>query len=289
MADTGQVANGKDVRVRLDEAMGTSLIMLYGLALDARSDPSILRDRVATEAFDKVDYDFTRLTSTPKLIALAVATRARHFDDWTRDFLAEHERATVVNLGAGLDSRVWRVDPGPGVTWYDVDYPDVVDVRRKIFPTRDGYQLIAGSVTAPDWLSHVRSDLPALIVAQGLTMYLQPDDGHALFRRLTDHFDHGVIILDTHNRYALRRQNKLVHRLFGATLHWAIDGPEDLVRRNPGLRCTDSVSGLVLQGRAPGLPVAYKLFIQVARLIPTLRDAGLFLRYEFGEGSRDAT
>lgn len=282
MTDAEHLSDDKDVKVQLDNAMGTSLIMLYGLACDAHAEPTILGDTVAADAFDKVDYDFARLTSAPKLIAIAVAARAKHFDDWTRDFLAEHERATVVNLGAGLDSRVWRVDPGPGVTWYDVDYPDVIDVRRKIFPERDGYHMIGCSVTAPEWLAQVPPDLPTLVIAQGLTMYLQPADGHALFRRITDHFEHGSVVLDTHNSFALRRQNKLVHRLFGATLHWAINGPDDLLRGNPRLRCTGAVSGLVAGGYPEALPVHYKLFIQVARHIPRVRDAGLYLRYEFG-------
>ncbi|MEO3873758.1 class I SAM-dependent methyltransferase [Nonomuraea sp. B12E4] len=85
----------------------------------------MLGDTVAARALEKVDYDFARLKLSPKLTALAVTTRAKHFDDWTSRFLAEHDRATVLNLGAGLDSRVWRVAPGPGVTWYDVDYPGV--------------------------------------------------------------------------------------------------------------------------------------------------------------------
>jgi O-methyltransferase involved in polyketide biosynthesis len=272
-----------DVKVRLDKAMGTSLIMLYGLALDARTNPTVLGDTTAAQAFDKVDYDFPSLAGkNPALTALAVVTRAKHFDDWTSQFLAQHEEATVLNLGAGLDSRVFRVDHGPGVTWYDVDYPDVVNIRRKIFPGRDNYHLIGSSVTSPDWLAPIRPDLPTLIIAQGLTMYLQPEDGHALFRRMTDHFAQGVITLDTHNAFAVRRQNKLVNRLFGATLLWAINGPEDLERRNPKLHCTDSVSGLVLEGKSPALPTRYKLLIKAVQPFPVIRNAGLYLRYEFG-------
>ncbi|MEV1169113.1 class I SAM-dependent methyltransferase [Nonomuraea sp. NPDC049784] len=270
------------VKVRLDEAMGTSLIMLYGLAHDAHATPSILGDTVAAQALEKVDYDFARLKLSPKLTALAVTTRAKHFDGWTAQFLAQHERATVVNLGAGLDSRVWRVAPGAGVTWYDVDYPEVAEVRRKIFPSRDNYHLIGSSVTEPDWLEQIRPDLPTLIVAQGLTMYLQPEEGQSLFRRLTDHFARGAVILDTHNSYALRRQNKLVHRHFGATMHWAINGPDDLERAVPQLHCTDVVSGVVLQGRAPGLPIAYQILVKLIQSVPVIRDAGLYLRYEFG-------
>lgn len=271
-----------DVKVRLDEAMGTSLIMLYGLAHDARASHSILGDTVAADAFAKVDYDWDRLKLPPEMIGPAVSSRAKHFDDWATEFLCRNETATVLNLGAGLDSRVWRVDPGPGVQWYDVDYPGVVDVRRRIFPDRENYHLIASSVTEPGWLSGIEQDRPVLVIAQGLTMYLQPEDGHALLRRITDRFSRGTILLDTHNTYALRRQNRLVHRMFGATLHWAINGPADLERRNPRLHCTGSVSGLAPLSTVP-LPARYRLAIKLGRLIPTVRDAGLYLRFEFGE------
>ena len=55
----------------------------------------------------------------------------------------------MLHLGCGLDARSFRLDPGPGVEWYDVDYPDVADLREKLYPTRDHYHVIAASVTDP--------------------------------------------------------------------------------------------------------------------------------------------
>lgn len=71
------------------------------------------------QAVEKIDYDFGRLKISAK-IAPNAAVRAKHFDEWTSEFLAEHERATVVHLGAGLDFTRLASRPGPGVTWYDV-------------------------------------------------------------------------------------------------------------------------------------------------------------------------
>jgi len=135
-------------------------------------------------------------------------------------------------------------------------------------------------VTEQQWLTQIRPDLPTLIIAQGLTPYLQPDDGHAMFRRITDHFARGAIILDTHNSLALRRQGKEVRRLFGAELHWAIENSTDLERRNPDLVCTDSVSGLAVP--TPGLSVGWKMLIPLMRRVPKLRNSSLRLRFEFG-------
>lgn len=40
-----------------------------------------------------------------------------------RHFVAHHPDVVVLDLGAGLDGRMFRVDPPPTVDWYDVDFP----------------------------------------------------------------------------------------------------------------------------------------------------------------------
>lgn len=276
------------VKVHLPDAMETSLIMLYGLALDARAKPTLLGDGMAAQAVQRIDYDFKRLplSSSDRTSAAKVVSRARYFDTWVREFLAAHHEATVLHLGAGLDPRVWRIDPGPEVRWYDVDYPGVVEARRRLFPERANYQLVASSVTDPEWLEAVPTDRPALVIAQGLTMYLDPDQGRMLFRRITDHFPSGTIILDTHNWLGVRFVNAMLKRRFGTPLlHWAIDDARQLERADPKLRCTglmSAVSPALVDELPPGLlPPGSKLSAQIAHLIPPVRNMSLFVRYEW--------
>ena len=101
-----------------------------------------------------------------------VTVRTAQYDIWASQFLAVHQHATVVHLGCGLDSRVFRLDPGPGVEWYDVDYPAVIALREKIFPTRPRYHLVATSATDPSWLDQIPADRPVLLLAEGISMYL---------------------------------------------------------------------------------------------------------------------
>lgn len=277
------------VKVRLPDAMETSLIMLYGLAIDARAQHTILGDTLAEQAFRQVDYDFTRLHTrlvSPTSMSTKVAARAQHFDIWTAEFLAAHEHATVLHLGAGIDPRVWRVNPGPGVHWYDIDHPGVVEAREQLFPERENYRMIASSVTDPQWLDQIATDRPVLILAQGLTMYLSPNDGHALFRRITDRFRSGTLALDTHNRLAVRGVNRMLKRIFGAPmLQWAINDAHELERGNPRLRCTDAISALsptLIDQLPPGTaPRGSKLTAQLAQLAPVVRNSSLYARYEF--------
>src|SRR5262245_1776738 len=100
------------------------LATLYAKALDAGSPNAHLGHRSPKEIVDRIDYDWTKTTITARR-APSVTMRSQHFDTWARQFLAVNPRAVVLHLGCGLDTRFLRLDPGPGVEWYDVDYPEV--------------------------------------------------------------------------------------------------------------------------------------------------------------------
>jgi O-methyltransferase involved in polyketide biosynthesis len=269
------------VKVRLDKVMETSLVTLYGKAIDARMTPTILGDEMAVQAIEKIDYDFSQLKAMNQRVAPYAAARSKHFDDWTSEFLARHERATVVHLGAGLDPRVWRVNPGPGVSWYDVDYPEVIDVRGKLFPARSNYHMIASSVTSPDWLTQVPTEAPTLIIAEGLTMYLHPKQGHELFSWIVDRYQHGVIIFDGHNWLGIRIVNIMLKRAYGTPLlHWAINDQHEVERVEPRLRCIDAISALSAPSAA-ALPRSTRMVTWLIQPLRPLRELGLYFRYTF--------
>ena len=52
-----------------------------------------------------------------------------------RRFLDGCSECTVLHLGCGLDTRVYRVNPASTVRWYDFDLPDVIELRRRLFPS----------------------------------------------------------------------------------------------------------------------------------------------------------
>ncbi|WP_327589226.1 class I SAM-dependent methyltransferase [Nonomuraea sp. NBC_00507] len=119
--------------------------------------------------------------------APAVALSARFMDRWATEFLAAHPGATVLHLGCGLDTRFHRLAPPPTVRWYDVDYPEVVELRRRLFPEPPGYTMIGSSVTELTWLDQIPADRPVLVVADGLFYYLDPGEGRALLRAIVEH------------------------------------------------------------------------------------------------------
>ncbi|GGU57700.1 putative polyketide synthase protein [Streptomyces albospinus] len=251
----------------------TLLATLYGRAVDSRAKKPILGDAMAVDTVRRLDYDFRRLRMGAGAAA-GVALRARQLDVWTARFLARHEdeEAAVVHLGCGLDTRIYRLDPGPGVRWYDVDFPEVIDLRRQLYPERPGHTEIPTSVTAPDWMDELPCDRPTMIVAEGLLMYLTEGDVTALLRRLMAHAPSGELAFDAFSPFAVRaaRLNSVIVKT-GSTLHWGTDAG-GISRLSPRLEIVENVSAMDLPG-IEKLPAVYRAAARVAARIPGgLRD-----------------
>ncbi|WP_206783988.1 class I SAM-dependent methyltransferase [Amycolatopsis sp. MtRt-6] len=215
-------------KVHFTEEKATNLATLYGRALDYRSAHPILGDKAADEAVRRIDYDFTKIGISPDR-AVSVVLRAKPIDDWAAEYLRDHPDAIVLHLGCGMDTRFQRLAPPETVHWYDVDYPEVIELREKLYDKAPNQTHIGSSVTDFGWLDQVPSDRPALIVAEGLTMYLKPETGTELFRRLAAKFPSGELICDLFNRTAIKIQKlNAPVRKAGATLYWGVDDPRDL-------------------------------------------------------------
>jgi O-methyltransferase involved in polyketide biosynthesis len=269
------------VRVQLSGAPQTMLATLYAKALDADLDAPILGDRYAKEIVDRIDYDWSKTSITPRN-SPSVTVRSAQLDGWARQFLVAHPRAVVLHLGCGLDPRYWRLAPGPGVEWYDVDYPDVAELATALFPAAGTHHhIVAASVTDPAWPAEIATDRPTLMIGEGLTMYLTEQDGIALLRRMVDRFPSGELQFDAFNRLGIKSQwmNTVVRRS-GATLRWGIDRPDDILRAVPGIRLLDWVS--VFDSEAfKRTRLAYRVMANLMSSVPALRYMSSYHRYGF--------
>jgi O-methyltransferase involved in polyketide biosynthesis len=273
-------------KVRLTGAQETTLATLYGKAMESRRPDSILEDRDADDALRRIDYDFSRL-KVRRSDQLSLAVRAKAYDSWARQFLDSHPDCTVLHLGCGLDTRVYRVDPPPTVRWYDVDLPDVIELRRRLFPPRDGMQSIAGSLADRALLHGIAGDTPVLVIAEGLTPYLRAVDGLALLRRITEHFPSGEMLFDGYGRlgvWFLQRYGCV--KASGAQLGWSINDPHELERAVPGL----IFDAELWYTNAPGLEShhswLYRRFAATLYYITPVRRLARPLRYHFDRQMR---
>jgi O-methyltransferase involved in polyketide biosynthesis len=219
----------------------TMLMTLSGRAHQSQWKNPILRDPWAEDAMRHIDYDISQhykgvgsWSMWSEIGSTIVATRAATFDRLTTRYLADHPQATVLHLGCGLDSRVFRVDPPASVQWFDVDYPDVIELRRQLFPERPAYHLIGAALDNLRWLDEVPRDQPGLLIAEGVLHYLSEMEVRALLKAVVAHFPSGQVIFDVCNTFIVKRAGSNVGGT-GATYKWGLDDPQDIKQLEPKL------------------------------------------------------
>jgi O-methyltransferase involved in polyketide biosynthesis len=268
-------------KVHFTEEQSTNLATLYGRAIDATRPDPLLGDQTAPEAVAKIDYDFRKFGMTTDM-AVSVAARAKEFDDMTRAYLAAHPDAIVLHLGCGMDSRVFRVDPPPTVDWYDIDYPDVIELRRQVYPDRPHCTMVGSSVTDLGWLDQVPHDRPALVVAEGLTMYLYPDEGRAMLRAIAERMPSGEMMFDTFSRSALKAQKlNAVVRKAKATLHWGIDDPAELEELGLTLVARYTADHWATPELLRRISPVMRFQFWLVRVFPVFRNVGQVMHFRF--------
>ncbi len=249
-----------NTKLTLTSEQETLLITLY-----AKAQPGnpLFFDPMAQDILKRVDYDFARL-QVPFMTIFLVCQRAKKLDAVTRHFTATYPNGVVLQLGCGLDNRFWRVDNG-SVTWYDLDMPPVVELRRQFFSESERYHLIAASVTDQDWLATVvAGGHQVLVVAEGLLMYLGEAEVQRLVLRLHETFPGCRLIADVFSRLMARLATKhpsLKHT--GATIGWGINDGHELEAWASGLRLLEEwyfTDDPDLARLTFGYQMAYKLY-----------------------------
>ena len=183
----------------LTELEQTAFLTQYARALDSRWERPILGDKLADEIVAKIDYDYPGLGVSTSVVCQQ-ALRAKMLDDRVRDFTSAHPDAVVVDLGAGLDPSMFRVNPPATVDWYSVDLPRVIALRDQVVPAHEQAHSVAASLADDQWTDSIPADRPTMLRADGLFAFLSEPVIVGLFRHITEHFGSGELAFNDYGR-----------------------------------------------------------------------------------------
>lgn len=178
----------------LTPSQKTALVPLYQRAKESRHADSKFKDPLAEEMVARIDFDFSEVDAD-LAGRRATAIRTEVFDRETAAFIKRAQEGTIVNLGAGLDTRFFRVDNGR-IRWFDIDLPEMIDLRRRFIPESERLSFMKGSILDFQWLDALPLSSPIFFVAEGVLVYFEETDVRALFRNIADRCDEAEIIFD---------------------------------------------------------------------------------------------
>lgn len=180
---------------RLSGIPETMLIPLWARAVEGDQSDPIVVDEKAAEMVSQIEYDFDKFTKS-KLSQLGVCIRTYLLDNAISSFLKRHDDAVVINLGAGLDTRYARLNPEKA-TWYDLDVPEGIELRKKFFQETEQYRFVPASMFDTDWMGAIEvGDRPVLFVAEGVLMYFEEEQVRSLFSSLVEKFPGAEMVFE---------------------------------------------------------------------------------------------
>jgi O-methyltransferase involved in polyketide biosynthesis len=220
------VATATPSTASLGSVQRTLLLPLWGRAVETKKPHPLLVDPAAVRIIDRLDYDFSTIAANISFVSqLAWIARSLHIDHTVRTFLDQHSKGTIVNLGCGLDTTFERVDNAT-LSWYDLDLPDVIELRTRYIPEGPRREFIACSILDDRWMDHLKITDAVLFVAAGVLYYFEEAQVRTLLSRLTDRFPGSELIFDACSSRGLRIANKRVIEDGGmdatAQLRWGI-------------------------------------------------------------------
>jgi methyltransferase (TIGR00027 family) len=234
----------KKTILNLDGVAETLLATLYIRAMESQRPDALIKDDRAVALVTKMGSAFNRIRQIKmdEDDKVTIILRNLEFDRYVRDFLTRHPQAVVVHIGCGLDSRFERVDNGR-VEWYDLDLPEVIEVRRELFGGEMArYHMLAYSAFESSWLEKVgdHSQRAFLFIAEGVLMYFSEARVKSLVFMLQEHFSGSELIFDAFSPFIVRMNNlRMSITKMEARYHWGLRHGKDLERWNNGIQLLD--------------------------------------------------
>ena len=230
-------------KIQLGGVEETLLIPLYARAVEAMKENARVKDEKALEIMNSIDYDFSKFQSS-FLSKAGIVARTIILDREAKKFIENNPNGIVISVGCGLDTRLSRIDNGT-VHWYDLDFPEVIELRRRFFQENERCKMIPKSCLDESWVNDIdlQDGQNVLLIMEGLLMYFTEDEVMNLFSLLKRSFPHCTILCELMCQFCVNHQehHDSVPKT-GAKFKWGCDYAKDLEKKIEGIHCDGDIN-----------------------------------------------
>ena len=110
----------------------TALMTAACRALETDRPDGLIRDPFAARLAGERGMAIARALPGLERMCFGVGIRSRFLDELLLDTIQTQGIATVLSIGAGLDTRPWRLDLPAGLRWIEVDFPAMLDYKESV-------------------------------------------------------------------------------------------------------------------------------------------------------------
>jgi len=260
--------------VKLQHVTDTARVVAAHRAMETSRAYALIRDPYAATLAGEKGMAIARAHAASGCGAFAVALRDHFIDELLTAALGRGDIQTVVNFGAGLDARPWRMDLPAALRWIEVDFEEMLQYKTAQLAReqpRCKLEQIHADLSIPsdrERIFHAIGDRPAAMLTEGLLMYLPAATLEALCSQAAAKSGVRWWILDVVSRDLLQRLGRR---------------QKELDREVEQLRARDHLAGqeILDVAKASGWePVEARIYVRDT--MPIARERVLELATSFG-------
>ena len=223
---------------KITDISETLLIPLYARAMETQSVNPIINDKKAVEITRELNHIFEKSDSSlhqtlakgknrrkiGKKLNVTLSLRTRKLDRYCISFLKKNPDGLIAELGCGMSTRFPRIDNGK-LEWFDLDFPEVIKIRKQFFKETTRYHFISCSVLDFKWMEHLKNKKKQILfIAEGLLMYLHEDEVKNLILKLQKTFPGCELACEVANTFVVKMlKRKIWKKKFQRDFHLGKD------------------------------------------------------------------
>lgn len=210
-----------------DAVADTLFITVYMRAKDVMQKHPILNDQQSLKLMKQIDYPFDKYSGATLMSRIGVCVRIKYIDSQLESFIGNNENVVVVNIGCGLDDRYGRIKNASKATFYELDLPETIQLRKQLLPEQSNQFFIAGSAFNKDWMDRLKEKHPGahfLFIAEGVLMYFDELVIKDFFHNLAERFPESSILFDGITSFLSHQSSKHdTVKNSDTSFHWGFD------------------------------------------------------------------
>ena len=173
----------------------TMVQTLYARAKETKKQNAKIKDEIAVELVEKLDYDFS-IAEKDNAMKCGVIARTIVLDKMVEEYLDKHKNTIVINIACDLDTRCYRMK-GIYISWYNLDLPETMNIRKQFLTEIGPIYQIAKSAMDETYTNTIHNEgEDVLVIIEGLTMYLTEIDIKKIFSIIEHAFSNVTIMVE---------------------------------------------------------------------------------------------
>lgn len=195
--------------------------------------PEYFRDDKAVSLKNEMPYEEIASKSS-EYFQMAGACRFYNTDQMIKAFIDRHEKCNIVNVGCGLETAYFRINPAfEKAVFYEMDLPEVIEARRKVLGESENEILIPGDMFDFSWVENIDKGLPTLVTVIGVFQYFEEEKVIGFLKQLKTSFPGMEVIFDAMTGKAIKYANDYIKKTgnHDAELHFSADNGQSVAAK----------------------------------------------------------